>query len=392
MTLSLFFIGCKNSNRSDAILFSDVDTEELIKTLKDVERANYEPAKISFNEIEATKKLFLSEVVDSVWYLKLDNTTEAILGGIDKIILTDTHLFILDRYKTKSIKKFSLNGEYILDIGNPGKGPGEFIEPTDFIYIDNKLIVFDQFANNLLHFTLEGRLTKTNKAPFRFHSFFAFNENEFVYQSFDSDNTHFVEIHNYSLIWSDSIFNIKHRGIFTPDEKYHPRINKGLINSYGGLRFIKPYSDTIYSVHANGKIFPEYVIDFKHHSMPENQKQNIRNQSRYALLHECFNTDSTFYFTFSLNNLLYHCFYSKIKKTFNYFNTQLNDISPFSFENILLNYSNNTIIGYNNAHSIIERYNMVKSSNHIEMINTYRDLRDVKLEDNIILTFYRLKN
>jgi hypothetical protein len=390
--IPFLFMSCQESKRSDSA-FSDIDTRELIKTLMDVEGVYYDPYIISFNEIEEGKELLLSEVVDSVWYLKLDNSPEAILGGIDKIILTDNHILVLDRYKTKSIKMFDLYGKFIQNIGNIGKGPDEYIEPTDFIHINNKLIVFDQFTHKLLHFTMDGSMIYIKKAPFRFHTFFAFNENELAYQVFDSDNSHFPEINGYSLIWSDSLFNIKQRGINVQTEKYPPRINKGLMNSYEGLKLINPFCDTIYSVHANGKFSPEYFIDFNQNAMPEHQKLRIRNQSKFAMLHDCFSTENILYFTFSKNNRLYHCFYSKMKKSFLYFNTQLNDISPlFAFENILTNYNNNSLIGFNYAHSITERYNLIKSTNHFELINEYQHFEEVKLLDNIILVFYRLKN
>jgi len=178
----LLIAGCNGIWKKGAV-FEDVNTSELIKNLEETEKRDHQPVTISFEDFDKEAELLLSEVYDSVWYIKLDNSTSALLGDIDRIVFSDSHIFILDRYKTKSIKKFDLKGNYITDIGSQGRGPGEFIEPTDFVCIDNKIIVYDQFTHRLLHFNINGTLIDVQRVPFSFNTFFAFNENEFVFSA-----------------------------------------------------------------------------------------------------------------------------------------------------------------------------------------------------------------
>ncbi len=387
----LLIAGC-NGIWEKGSAFEDVNTSEFVRELKSVEKINYEPVRITVDNLNEGKELLLSEVIDSVWYIKLDNSTSALLGDIDRIAFTDSHIFILDRYKTKSIKKFDLEGNYITDIGSQGRGPGEFIEPTDFVCIDNKIIVYDQFTHRLLHFNIDGTLIDVQRVPFSFNTFFAFNENEFVFQCFDSDNVHFPEILGYSLIWSDSTFNIKYRGIFTPHEKYIPRLNRGLVHSNDELLFVKPYSDTLYQVKQNGIFIPKYFIDFKQYTMPENEKKSLNNQSNFAYLSDCFLTDNFFYFNLSYKNRVFHFFHSENDDKLSYFHVQLNDVSPLlRFLNIISGKKENILIGYNYSHTIYEIYKKIEEANHLELLDKYRDFKDVKFNDNLVLTFYKLK-
>ena len=386
----LLIAGCNGIWKKGAA-FEDVNTSELIKNLEETEKRDHQPVTISFEDFDKEAELLLSEVYDSVWYIKLDNSTSALLGDIDRIVFSDSHIFILDRYKTKSIKKFDLKGNYITDIGSQGRGPGEFIEPTDFVIIENKLIVYDQFTHRLLHFNIDGTLIDVQRVPFSFNTFFAFNENEFVFQCFDSDNVHFPEILGYSLIWSDSTFNIKYRGIFTPHEKNIPRLNRGLVHSNGELLFVKPYSDTIYKVKQNGIFIPKYFIDFKQYAMPENEKRRSNNQSNYSYLNNSVQTKDYIYFNFSYKNSIYHCFYSKKEGSLQYFKYMLNDVSiMLSFSNIISNFGDNTLIGYISSHDLYETYERIEEANHLELLDKYRDFKDVKFNDNLVLTFYML--
>ncbi len=74
----------------------------------------------------------------------------------------DSNIYIFD-YGDMKIKKFSKDGKFIMEIGKGrGKGPGEFVNPTDFI-VDkyNNILVCDPVNGLLTKFDSTGKVIKT---------------------------------------------------------------------------------------------------------------------------------------------------------------------------------------------------------------------------------------
>jgi len=71
-----------------------------------------------------TKEFRLSEIVDSIEYIKLEKTPESLIGGSNlPIYITREFIFV---YHKNRVLQFSRNGKFIKQIGRFGKGPGEY--------------------------------------------------------------------------------------------------------------------------------------------------------------------------------------------------------------------------------------------------------------------------
>ena len=51
-------------------------------------------------------KIKISSWVDSISFVQLSSSDNALIGSINKLIRKTNDIYILDRYKTKSLKKF----------------------------------------------------------------------------------------------------------------------------------------------------------------------------------------------------------------------------------------------------------------------------------------------
>lgn len=73
-----------------------------------------------------------SDIITDYNVIPLETTNESLIGNIDKIVFHDNQFFILDQFKVRTIFVFSSTGKFMWKLSKFGKGPGEFIEPTDF--------------------------------------------------------------------------------------------------------------------------------------------------------------------------------------------------------------------------------------------------------------------
>lgn len=101
----------------------------------------------------------LSDIVDSLEIIKLDNREEALIGSY--ALLIGEH-YIGARYAGKPYKLFTRQGKFVCDVGAVGQGPGEYTnlydsqidDKYDRIYLlpwpDRKILVYD-LKGNYLH-------------------------------------------------------------------------------------------------------------------------------------------------------------------------------------------------------------------------------------------------
>jgi len=191
--------------------------------------------------------LKLSTLIDSIEFVKLSNEPEAVIGNINKIVVQDSCIYILDRYKTKSLKKFSRRGNYLTIIGKQGAGPEEYIEPTDFIVWDNEIIVYDQFKSDLKFYDLSGNFKYAKRTPFLFFKFALLSSNQYIFNSISMDgNSHLPSINDYQIFVTDSTFQIDYRGFLSSKDKFSNYIVENNFTSYRGKIFVHPiFSDTL---------------------------------------------------------------------------------------------------------------------------------------------------
>ena len=69
-------------------------------------------------------------------YIQLESDTNMLFGEIDKIVLRDNRIYILDQWNTYSIFIFDENGRFINKVDHKGEGPEEYIDMRDMFYDD----------------------------------------------------------------------------------------------------------------------------------------------------------------------------------------------------------------------------------------------------------------
>jgi hypothetical protein len=103
----------------------------------------------------------ISEFVDSVKFIRLDNSSECLIGEIQKVIFYDGSYYIQDN-AASSIFVFDETGKFKFKIFRKGQGPGEYVQITHMLmdYGNRRILIYDVTMRKMIYYTLDGEFIK----------------------------------------------------------------------------------------------------------------------------------------------------------------------------------------------------------------------------------------
>ncbi len=238
---ALFLISCSNNKSA---------------TLQTVEIDGRTVPVLIFNDVRDTIKLYLSELLDDVSYIKLETTAD---NKLTRGKWSVGKKYIIGYCSKQGIFQFSSNGDFIRKLAEYGKGPQEVFMPTWTISENEKIIVISDMLKPKSFMCLNldsGQYIRSIPIA---------REGNFRNISFVNDSTIACapiggngNPDEYCLFWQNLsgklIYGIRSRDISKP---IYP--NENLLYKVGDKFHYKPiYGDTIFSV--NGFTFEPYFI------------------------------------------------------------------------------------------------------------------------------------
>jgi hypothetical protein len=112
---------------------------------------NTDTININFNNLE---KLIIDSIVQDLQFIELETTEKSIIGEIDKIKFVDNKYYILDEHQRKCVFVFDDKGKFLYTVGQQGRGPGEYIQPNDFVVTNSEIVILDGFGKKFI-FTIK---------------------------------------------------------------------------------------------------------------------------------------------------------------------------------------------------------------------------------------------
>jgi hypothetical protein len=211
-------------------------------------------------EIDFSQKLSnvkLSEIsAKNSRLIALETSPKSIVARVDKVLVTDDYIFILDMLVSRTIFMFSKNGEFIRKIGDFGLGPEEIEGPIDFFIDDSKLYILDM-GIRVKVFDLEGKFLESDNVlslgAIKFQK--VANSDIFCFVSGMDD---------YNLKVTDKNFKI----ISSYFPYQNPYYDAGIVNPIyksqidGSLIFRRNLNDTLFRIDNNGIKSPYRYFDF----------------------------------------------------------------------------------------------------------------------------------
>lgn len=137
-------IGCSERDR----IGTSTKTEDLIS--------------IDLDELEIGAPISYSELFDDIKFIELESTPNSLLGKISKVIYYNDTIYVMDKSVSKAVFLFNQDGKFISKIGNIGKGPGEYINISDFCLDkkDNRVMLINSDYKCIYSYFKDGTFEK----------------------------------------------------------------------------------------------------------------------------------------------------------------------------------------------------------------------------------------
>lgn len=225
---------------------------------------------IPITDVETVNGMW-SDFADEVIMIPLEISDDCLLGEIDKVVMSDSCIFVMENENQKGIYVFDHTGKFLYRIGSHGEGPEEFVELSDFSLNEEEGVIYlyDNARKKILVFSYEGDYIKDIQM-----NYYAFN--------LEYQNGLFYLYHE-SPVYGDPLCSL----VIKNDKgetvnAYYPVIDKPrychncifqkLDNE---ILFAEDMCDSIFTIKGD-KLIPKYYIDYKDKSMSKVDRESIR--------------------------------------------------------------------------------------------------------------------
>ncbi len=374
LVLVLFFIGCSVSQPKE-------ENSESLTTIKVTEK-----------DIQTNVKA--SDVVKIDSLLFLETTEDGLIGTIDKVLVTNNRIYILDTQTANGIFCFDRCGNFINSYKNEGRGPEEYTSLHDMDCFENKVYIT---ASPERVFTFDHNLKLLNTIdvnwpeaiPADGPDITVLNNDTLLFSSLETPFKH-----NFYCVKKDSF--ISHASPVRGYKDYYCHPVK--IHSSNRLLIAERYKDTIYSGAAD-KLEPAYIIDFE---KPLTQKEKnikidespylFRKNEKLTMENNEFNKMGEI--SYFMENEMFISFSFHYTKTHQLFYNKENSepiIFPKDIENDLFKHS--PLFFYPRGVFKTSHISPVQAVTIAEQENTskFQLPKDFNMDSNPILVFYSPK-
>ena len=251
LTALIWACGAQPQNDSRALELSDT---KIIKITYDT------PHPIRADNARIIGMDEMLDMVKSIDYIKLGSSEP--IGVIDKMIVTNDKIFIMDSFAAQQIFVFDKTGKLLFRIKNKGRGPKEYISIWDMQVdtIRNEILVNDALARSYLYYsTDDGTFLRREKGIA--NCYLACIDSLSINLQIPGQD--FNDDENWAILVSDKD-SVLYKGFApTPLQDNNFAVNSFTYDCDGKLLFTPVYSDTVYQFMSVSIVSPKYVIHQK---------------------------------------------------------------------------------------------------------------------------------
>jgi hypothetical protein len=220
--------------------------------------------------------ILISQFCSDVSYIRLETNTLNPIGTIDKIILNRDRIYFLDS-KTNKILVFGYDGKFITQTDNIGRGPGEYLNISDFL-IDSQndnIELWDNANKKIMRMDRNGKFLNERPFPLHVDKFCKLSSNTYLYYACNSLNPEFFKNESFNAIILDSSNNLISSFLPIKETRYLKSGENSLFVKYdNGANISVPYDNQLYHVSLNGSR-ARYKIKFLNHNPPDNYLESF---------------------------------------------------------------------------------------------------------------------
>lgn len=344
----------------------------------------------------------MSDVVDTIRYVKLQQPYPDYAYQIDKVLIENDKIYIFDYYTSKALVVYDLEGNFQFSMSHPGQGPSEYLQVQDFLVDDGNIEILDSRERMIIYDSI-GTFVRSEKLPFRSQSFTKDN-GSYIFQTGKMHNDLGENGESCELIR----FNIKTKKTtciknVPKDQFMHSFKERNILSKIGeDLLYSTYFNDTIYGITGNNFSY-KFILNFGTNTLPK-KVFNLPNASFVQFLNENgekqFHTphikgsDNYFITSFRQNGANYLIRNRKKNTQHLLKGSSFNDIDggfPLHWVHAV---NNNEIITVVDPNYILDRMDALRAKEDILTDNEKRFIefaQTLDINDPQLLIFYRLK-
>ena len=204
--------------------------------------------------------------LDSLKLIRLETNKECLIGSIDKIEIIEDRIYILDKFKSRSLFCFNLKGQFQFKIHRQGRGPGEFILPEEFTESKNQISINDNFRKLKINYDINGNYIDETEMIVSIRNVIQLDSGVALVKP---DRSYLNSENDYNLLVTDTnlgrVLNRYIPGVTRGESVFS--VNKAFARHGDHYLFTYGFNDTIYTF-VNNSLKPLYVVDFGKNKIP----------------------------------------------------------------------------------------------------------------------------
>ena len=298
--------------------FAWVNDSLVCKNSTELEQTDSNPRIININQAEWPKYISLRDIADSINAIRLETPAGYEIGKIDKVMLANDTIFVLDRRKSHKLFMFNKTGDFLGCVGSAGQGPGEYAEPTDFDVNGDTIYILDQYKSKIHKFDRQTKYISTHSLPFIATGISVPVDTVLFFNNVDADNHHLNDLINYSVYRTNQNLEIDGYVFRQEHGEYSNLWIPSNFYRNGSLTYYHPtYSPDVFTINPDGEVNREYHIDFGKHALPEQYMLRAHQEDLqeaedgdvyYIFTGHFFDAHNWIYFYFAKQHVVHHVF------------------------------------------------------------------------------------
>lgn len=366
---------------------------------------------LTINPKEANTNIPISEFIDSIKYIKLENSKNSFLGEVSEIIIRDNFIYVIDKSQ-QIIFLFDHNGKYVNKIDKQGEGPDQYkrlgpvfinqneqqIEIIDYLNEKSRIL---KYALPTLIFLEEKVLNAPIANSTRRHNgvyYFATQQIEnYVNEKPTNGDLIIVDEFNKKSVLFD-------KKISFSGNSFSPFVESFTQNENGEIFVSLMYNNTFFEL-KDKKAIPLISLDFEGYEVDKDLgKKSVEDQLKYLsdeanekVSFPVLNIENSKIFAFSYyfkennKNKLFQ--FIKFKDSGNIYHTKMlnNDLSSFPKNFYISSYLfgiKHEVMYKNYLVDIILPWHVLEGAKELDT----KTIGTIKVEDNPIIVLLKLKN
>ena len=325
-------------------------------------------------------------LLDTLYFLPLQTTSESVFNRIDKILICDNRIYIRDFNDQFLI--FDINGKFIKKL-KTGQGPGEIFKLRDFTYDKKSKQLLVCYSDFISFYNADGNYINTIHIPFMFFDLCATEWGYFSYYP-SYINYHLGYGSKFAAYIANKDFKIIGKGINVIPDSYiskFPTSRPHVQNNYSEVILAPTMNDTIFTITQSG-IKARYILDYSKYKADCTNEEKLAVSDKYYHCSGFVENSRTQLFRFhSPKKGSYHVLLNKKTGAVKgcSMSTISKDEAPLCCFSMLTTYKDffvNYVEPYKGMHYSSPAISAVEN----QKVSTLND------QDNPVLIFYKIKN